>query len=606
MSTQKHTTKSWQEKYNVLLSAAMKDLKPYPKFTRALLGASRAQQWTKVLGLSEEADKQCTSALTVYDLCDDPVAKDFAHRRFYRYSQINSLIKKVPLPCDNSPKEEATRRFYAAEHACKRTNQRLRAARFVGRNPYETYFSLMRKYILRVMGETPQLRSIYSRCKFGPGTSVGLTGNSTHLLRKMGNLSVTPSAVPFASGALWDHSHIRDYLLSKSIKPDQDGKVVSHVCYDPVVFGEVCRLLFKEVDHNNIAFVPKTAKTDRTIAAEPTLNGYLQLGVDSWLKDRLEMVGVTLRDDRKNRALAWQGSRGGHNPFVTIDLSMASDSLAIQLVKELVPDDWFVFLDAIRSPSFRMPEDSTSHRYEKFVSMGNGFCFPLQSLIFAAAVHAVTGCTQHNEFAVFGDDIIVRQSDALLLIELLRYMGFRHNQDKTFVFGSFRESCGGDYLGGVNVRPFVLKYLPATSRDLIKIANGVRTYYSDLPSVRTACIDTLPERDKLLSPIPVSPDAAIYVDDERFLVSKFSRWERTEQCWSWVEFRDNPVLDEHNHSSPQEEILAVLGGAVSADGEPLFALRRKTKTRRVRTTTLARASSLRIDTDSKVLTDGNR
>lgn len=602
MSTQKHRSKTWQSQYSALLSAAMKDLNLEQDTTDLILGAVRAQQWQKLLVLADGVDRQCTSAITDFDLSDDPVVKGLARDRFYRYSQLFSFIKKVPLPCDLSPKEEATRRFYAAEHACKRTNQRLRAARFVGRNPYKTYFDLMNKFIVRVMGESPPLRAIYSRCRFGPGTSVGLTGNATHLINKMRNLSVTPSAVPFAMGALWDHSHMRDLVLTN----DTVGSNSTHVCYDPIAFRERCERLFDEVNHNNIAFVPKTAKTDRTIAAEPVLNGFLQLGVDSWLKDRLETVGVTLRDDHKNRGLAWQGTLGGPNPFVTIDLSMASDSLSIQLVKELLPPEWFSFLDAIRSPSFKMPEDLSSHRYEKFVSMGNGFCFPLQSLIFAAAVHAVTGCAQH-EFAVFGDDIIVRQSDALLLIELLRYMGFKHNVDKTFVFGSFRESCGGDYLGGVNVRPFVLDYLPENSRDLIKIANGVRTLFSDLPSVRDTCIELLPQKDKLLSPVPVSPDAAIYVDFERFLVSKFSRWERDEQCWSWVEFRDNPVLDKESLLfNNKEEMLAVLGGAVSADGKPLFALRRKTKTRRVRTTTLARNSSLKHDTVLRVLTDGNR
>jgi hypothetical protein len=178
------------------------------------------------------------------------------------------------------------------------------------------------------------------------------------------------------------------------------------------------------VQYNKITCVPKNAKTDRTIAIEPTLNGFLQTGVDRFYKKRLRRIGVDLSSQALNKALARIGSLYGC--YSTIDLSSASDSMSVQLIKELLPADWFSFLDAIRSPSYSL-DNKTPVRYEKFCIMGNGFCFPLETLIFRAAVEYVMSvCSIHpnRTCAVYGDDIIVPYECALLLIEVLRDLGF--------------------------------------------------------------------------------------------------------------------------------------------------------------------------------------
>jgi len=95
-------------------------------------------------------------------------------------------------------------------------------------------------------------------------------------------------------------------------------------------------------------------------------------------------------------------------------------------------------------------------------SMGNGFTFPLQTLIFAAIVKAVysqlglvaTGNKRYGtlNFGVFGDDIIVDTRAYQRVCYALDMFGFTVNLDKSFYIGDFRESCGKDYYLGHDVR----------------------------------------------------------------------------------------------------------------------------------------------------------
>jgi len=98
------------------------------------------------------------------------------------------------------------------------------------------------------------------------------------------------------------------------------------------------------------------------------------------------------------------------------------------------------------------------HVLEKFSSMGNGYTFELETVIFSAitaAVHEmVTGeaAKLHQNVFVYGDDIICKTDVSLDVIAALRWFGFSLNERKSFVSGPFRESCGGDYFNGVPVR----------------------------------------------------------------------------------------------------------------------------------------------------------
>jgi hypothetical protein len=85
------------------------------------------------------------------------------------------------------------------------------------------------------------------------------------------------------------------------------------------------------VSGNNVDWVPKNYKTDRTIAIEPDWNMFLQKGLGGLLRRRLRRVGQDLNDQSTNRFCAAVGSIDGS--LATLDMSMASDTVAYRLVE---------------------------------------------------------------------------------------------------------------------------------------------------------------------------------------------------------------------------------------------------------------------------------
>jgi len=240
------------------------------------------------------------------------------------------------------------------------------------------------------------------------------------------------------------------------------------------------------VGSGKVAFVPKSAKTRRTIVVEPGLNSFFQKGVGSYIKDRLSHYDIDLSDQTRNQDLAKRGSERGD--LATVDLSMASDCVAQELVWNLLPLDWSIFLDQLRTPDVRLPAPVPSakfaeaglgvvskrdtYRVKKFSSMGNGYTFELESLLFYGIAFSVTEtlglCTK--DVSVYGDDIIIPVSAYDLLRKVLEHCGFSMNLDKSFCSGYFRESCGADFFNGFDIRPFYQKTL-VSERTLFTMHN---------------------------------------------------------------------------------------------------------------------------------------
>jgi hypothetical protein len=217
-----------------------------------------------------------------------------------------------------------------------------------------------------------------------------------------------------------------------------------------------------------LGFVPKTSKTDRTICVEPSLNALGQKGIGTYMKNRLGLFGVNLRDQGVNQSLALAGSIDGS--LATVDLSSASDTVSYALVMSLLPQGWFNLLDQFRSESVEY--QGVTIELEKFSSMGNAYTFELESLIFYALALAVCDYLdligkpifdKHYLLirdwcvSVYGDDIIIPAGATELLYETLNWCGFEVNTEKSFSTGFFRESCGTDWLFGFDVRPWYLK-----------------------------------------------------------------------------------------------------------------------------------------------------
>lgn len=501
-------------------------------------------------------------------------------------NQISALIRKYPrhykeYGLSQDPRSVAVEKFLAAERLCRVTNKRFRTLR--GRSSsYRRYLDYMKDWIEKVLGPL-DIDSINSKCGFSSGACVGVHGNATNLFRKMyaESWTVSPMARDPALRAIASQPQ-----LLHSFMESRNGVI----CYDTAKAYEHMASKCKDTRFNKVSFVPKTAKTHRSIAVEPLLNSFLQKGIDSYMRERLRMYGYDLSNQAKNSFLAKVGSTYGE--LATVDLSSASDTVSAELVRYLLPIEWVDFLDRARSTSYLL--DGKTYRYEKYASMGNGFCFPLETLIFAACVQAsLRFCPRANKTnSVYGDDIIIASSAYPLLRRILRYCGFRTNDSKTFPKGPFRESCGADWYLGQDVRPVYMDYHLSDDIRLMIFHNA--TYRSKIVEdffieVRELLLSWVPHHRRMLRPrervryVPLSSDyevqvlynGAFSVDMDTFMCGKWTRWLKDRQIWSWREVHSTPFIDEI-YACPQVEraqYLSFLRGSPSGK----LTLRRKVK-----------------------------
>jgi hypothetical protein len=393
---------------------------------------------------------------------------DSAHEHF-RASQIALLVKKYPFA---GSEEDAVRngrhKFCRAERRNRIISRLIRA-----RGPDE-HMHHVRSFMARLLGDKPDLEKLCRQVGWGPGSCVGVTGRATNFARKFlsERWTCTPTCLPYA--LTFAKRYPMFWELLGLTRNQKDGSPM--ICVDVALFEERFRARIALVDYNKIAFVPKDADEHRTIASEPLFNQWIQKAIDLEMRQRLKRFGIDLRDQRTNQVLAREGSLGGYNARCTVDLKNASGSMCTEFVRSALSyvPDWFDVLNCTRSPAYRFPDDTASTPYAGFVSMGNGFCFPLETALFAAICSAAHKyCGTVPDFRCYGDDIVIRQNEALVALELLRRYGFKANTDKTFLFGGFRESCGADWYNGENVRPVVLDSTLDSIEDRVRFHNAL-------------------------------------------------------------------------------------------------------------------------------------
>lgn len=265
---------------------------------------------------------------------------------------------------------------------------------------------------------------------------------------------------------------------------------------------------YRIVAGNRLSYVPKTSEISRSTCTEPTLNMYLQKGIgyvlEKWLKERFK---ISLSSQPAlNRRLAQKGSVDGS--FGTIDLSSASDSISLLMLQEILPVELLNWLDLARSPTVIFPDGGVSELY-MVSSMGNGFTFPLETLLFSTIVLAcyrVLGIKPKYDsggpanWAVYGDDIIVRKDAYDFVTRSLKLFGFTPNDHKSFNSGEFRESCGGDYFRGHDIRGVYCTSLK-TGADVYSLINRLIRWSARTGILVTQTMSLLKRQVEFL-PIP--------------------------------------------------------------------------------------------------------
>lgn len=237
-------------------------------------------------------------------LCQSRMLEYYSIRSSRVYAQVAAFFSKnANLSDDASCTLQAKLNFERAERICRITNRRLA---YYDAHPSRCKFlaevERMRACIARVLGDVRDF------CAVLPG-SMRLTGGAT---------ASTPRA------RSQKHRKVRKVipctlrvakLLDRLWRPD----------------GRPMR--YELTTCNRVTCVPKNYKTHRTIAAEPTGNLPFQLAVDKYVKNRLRLVNVDLSSQLRNQQMARTGSLDGS--IATIDMSMASDTVALELVHYL-------------------------------------------------------------------------------------------------------------------------------------------------------------------------------------------------------------------------------------------------------------------------------
>lgn len=257
--------------------------------------------------------------------------------------------------------------------------------------------------------------------------------------------------------------------------------------------------------------VPKTAKSPRLIASEPTAHMWCQQKIYSWLDNRMSnsFIGqfVSLHDQSASQRLVMQASVD--RTLATIDLSSASDRISCAHIESLFKAN-LSLLNAIHSVRTRSVTDKVIDEYgtqtlKKFAAMGSALTFPVQCLLFLAIALASAGAHDKKSILaligkvrIFGDDIIIPNQSYVDMTRNLHDLGLKVNKLKSFSTGYFRESCGMDAWKGVDLTPckpkVVVADTPQSYAALIDISNNL--YLKGLWNAAEATVSNIPSRVK--------------------------------------------------------------------------------------------------------------
>jgi len=281
----------------------------------------------------------------------------------------------------------------------------------------------------------------FDSCSFGKRAAVGLPRSESYLDTRLERLSGSKQ-----QWSAFNEVLSRDVHLFRAVRKRCRVKKLTHLI--------------------KATAVPKSWKAARIIAPDTILGGFLSRGLGDYIRRRLERgTHINLaKQQERHRRWALSASKTGH--LATIDMSKASDSFTWRHIELLVPFSWHHALDTVRTRHCEVPVlGKIPIKLSSYMLMGSGHTFPLQTLLFyclAEATRTLLKC--RGKVSVYGDDIIVPTRIVKPLIVVLSELGFVINSEKSFYdspdkehpsYTFFRESCGGDYKGGLDVRPYM-------------------------------------------------------------------------------------------------------------------------------------------------------
>jgi len=361
----------------------------------------------------------------------------------------------------------------------------------------------MRSIIADILGEVVDKKELFLMSGFGPNSSRQVSLEMSYEDIKWWCLGGTrKSAALFGEYVAYFRNISSRYFPEYSVMSAPKGEGKGFTIIDELALSEGFPRPSDEVAINEalegwstdqisdtclLSFVPKDFDKLRTMCVANNSNMFFQLGLGRMISRRLKTVGIDLATQPDvHRNLARLGSRMPNANLATIDWSEASDRLWIGLCQQVVPKTWMYYFLNIR-------EQYAEYKGEKIClpmigTMGNGFTFPLQTLLFYAFLTACTRLTRaqqchrasvkaalrsslagsfeladqmfpgsHDYVSSFGDDGIVSSYAIPMIKDYADKFGWKLNLEKSYYDGSFRESCGGNFYRGGSVGRFAMK-----------------------------------------------------------------------------------------------------------------------------------------------------
>lgn len=214
----------------------------------------------------------------------------------------------------------------------------------------------------------------------------------------------------------------------------------------------------REIGYLSAVLVDKTFKSKRMIVPNSSIGGLYSNGLGAVMTNRLRSGGYDLRVlPERHKLYARKASIDGQT--ATVDQTMASDNITTWLVQLCYPMRWARVLLNGRIGWLQVENELIDS--PTMSTMGIGFTFPLQMVLFLGLTHA---CRDYHEelygkiatdrtISCFGDDLICPVVLKNMVEHVFLSLGLLFNADKSYWQGPFRESCGGDYFHGLDVRP---------------------------------------------------------------------------------------------------------------------------------------------------------
>jgi len=384
--------------------------------------------------------------------------------------QLTLMYAKINLPCTTVRDRRAIDRYMECEQDVRNADTRLDPDRI---RRYSRISTLLFADVLSAVD-----RKVYDgeiTAKHGPGaTADKLRGNAKWNQREW--TERLEQVFPHGEHLVSSWRYFQDLTNVRILEPGTERPV-------------------------RVITVPKTLKSPRIIAVEPTCMQYMQQGLLGAFRKAVEADDIASgfvgwASQVPNQHLAQEGSRNG--ALATLDLREASDRVSNQHVRVLLRNHRHLndAVDSSRSRKADVPGHGVI-RLAKFASMGSALTFPMEAMVFATiifvAIERELNCQLTprkirsflGQVRVYGDDIIVPVDYVPAVISELEAFGLQVSESKSFWNGKFRESCGKEYYDGHDVSIVKMRRkFPSNRKDVPEIVSTLEfrnhLYFSGL------------------------------------------------------------------------------------------------------------------------------